>query len=152
MYHHNHYLRYFSLFVLFGFIFSRGLSLQMAHILKYINASAEKWKTLGWVNRMTWAKMAWFLVSLSLCLLFSVHSSPVLLFQFSFPQLYLHLQIWLCVTFQLQSLQEQTKYSQYLQLYIHFSRERNPIGLTSKVETSLSLKEFKQRQVGHQSK
>lgn len=37
----NLYLRHFSLFVLFGFMFSRKLSFQMAHVLKYLNPSRK---------------------------------------------------------------------------------------------------------------
>lgn len=75
----------------------------------------------------------------------------VLLFASSLPRFHLLLQFCLDLTFLLQSLQPRAVYSQYHQPYIHYSQEENLIGPNSKVKSLLSLKEFKQRQVGHQS-
>lgn len=81
----------------------------------------------------------------------SLASWYILLSAASLPRFHLLLQFCLDLTFWLQSLQQQATYSRYHQPYIHYSQEKNLIGPNSKVESSLSLKEFKQRQVGHQS-
>lgn len=125
----------------------------MIYILRYLNPRRERMLRNRKQGRTVW--VAWILRSAFLyhswhSLYGSLASWSVLLSTSSLPRFHLLLQFWLDLTFWLQSLQQQVAYSHYPQPHTHFSQE-NLIGPNSKVESSLSLKEFKQRQVSHQS-